>query len=192
MWIFLATEVLFFGGMFTGYACYRLEYHTAFVEGSSHLDVALGTVNTAVLLLSSFTMALAVRGAQTDNRLGTVALLAATMALGAVFLGIKAHEYSVKFAEHHVPVATFSLGRAHDPAANPGHVELFFSLYFGMTGLHAVHMIIGVGVVAVVCTLAWRGRFSSRYYTPLEITGLYWHFVDIVWVFLFPLLYLVR
>jgi cytochrome c oxidase subunit 3 len=192
MWIFLATEVLFFGGMITGYAYYRTVHTAAFVEGSSHLDVVLGTINTAVLLLSSFTMVLAVRGAQTDNRRATVAFLAATIALGSVFLGIKSYEYSVKFVEHHVPGASFSLGQTHNPAVNPGNVELFFSLYFGMTGLHAVHMIVGVGVVAVICVLAWRGRFSSRYSTPLEITGLYWHFIDIVWVFLFPLLYLIR
>jgi cytochrome c oxidase subunit 3 len=192
MWIFLATEVLFFGGMFTGYAHYRTEYPAAFIEGSTHLDVVLGTINTAVLLLSSFTMALAVRDAQTDHRKAGVALLVTTASLGIVFLSIKGYEYSVKFAEHHVPGPSFSLAEVHNPAVISGNVELFFSLYFGMTGLHALHMIIGVGVVATICILSWRGHFSSRYYTPVEITGLYWHFVDIVWVFLFPLLYLIR
>lgn len=192
MWIFLATEVLFFGGLFTGYAYYRTLYTPAFIEGSRHLDLVLGTINTAVLLLSSFTIVLAIRGAQTDNRRATIALLAATIVLGTVFLAIKGYEYSVKFEEHHVPGASFSLGETHDEAVEPRHVEMFFALYFGMTGLHAVHMIIGVGVVAVVCVLAWRGHYTSQYYTPLEITGLYWHFVDVVWVFLFPLLYLIR
>ena len=192
MWIFLATEVLFFGGLFAGYAYYRTMYPAAFVEGSRHLDVVLGTINTGVLLLSSLTMVLAVRGTQVGDQRATVALLLMTMMLGVVFLGIKGYEYRLKFAEHHVPGRSFTLREIHDPTVDPAHVELFFSLYFGMTGLHALHMIVGIGVVAVVCYVTWKGVFSEQYYTPLEVSGLYWHFVDIVWVFLFPLLYLIR
>src|SRR4029079_12537421 len=147
MWIFLATEVLFFGGMFTSYAYYRTMYPAAFVEGSKSLDVVLGTINTTVLLLSSFTMVLAVRSAQTDNRRMTTALLAATLALVLVFLGIKAYEYAAKFAEHHVPGPNVEFHQLHEGTVDPNHVELFFSLYFGMTGLHALHMVIGAGLV---------------------------------------------
>lgn len=191
MWIFLATEVMFFGGMFMGYTAYRFQYPAAFAEGSSLMDLTAGTVNTAVLLLSSFTIALAVRSAQTNRPRQTVRLLIATMLLGIVFLGIKGYEYYEKFVEHHVPGASFSLGEAHSDI-NSSNVELFFSFYFALTGLHALHMIIGVVLVGIVCTQAWKGRFTSDYYTPLEVAGLYWHFVDVVWVFLFPLLYLIH
>ncbi len=191
MWLFLATEVMFFGGMFMGYIAYRFLYPDAFAEGSSHLHVTLGAVNTTVLLLSSLTVALAVRSAQLNNSKAIVRLLVATIVLGLVFLGIKAVEYSEKFAANHVPGPNFSLGETHIPDVNPRNVELFYSFYFTMTGFHAIHMIIGVGLVGVVAWQASKDRFSSEYYNPVEITGLYWHFVDIVWVFLFPLLYLI-
>jgi cytochrome c oxidase subunit 3 len=192
MWIFLATEVMFFGGMFTGYTTCRFMYPAAFAEGSSHMQLLAGTLNTAVLLLSSLTMALAVRSVQVNRPAVAVRLLMVTLVLGFVFLGIKGYEYATKFAEHHVPGAAFSLGEAHNPAVNPQHVELFFAFYFLLTGFHALHMLIGVTIVAIVAVQTWRGQFSSAYFTPLEITGLYWHFVDIVWVFLFPLLYLIH
>jgi cytochrome c oxidase subunit 3 len=192
MWIFLATELMFFGGMFVGYTVYRFKYPDAFAEGSSHLQLVAGTVNTTVLLLSSFTMALAVRCSQTNRPSAAVRLLMATMLLGIVFLGIKGYEYAEKFAAHHVPGASFSLGEAHNPAVDPQNVELFFSFYFAMTGFHALHMVIGLILVAVICTQSWKKRYSAEYFTPVEVTGLYWHFVDIVWVFLFPLLYLIR
>lgn len=192
MWIFLATEVMFFGGMFTGYATCRFKYPAAFAEGSSHMQLLAGTLNTAVLLLSSFTMALAVRSVQIDRRTTAVRLLLATLLLGVVFLGIKGYEYATKFAEHHVPGPTFSLGESHNPTVNPQHVELFFSFYFLLTGFHALHMLIGIVIVAVISTRVWKGRYSAEYYTPPEVAGLYWHFVDIVWVFLFPLLYLIH
>ncbi|QDU98100.1 cytochrome c oxidase subunit 3 family protein [Lignipirellula cremea] len=191
MWLFLATEIMFFGGMFAGYTVYRFLYPAAFVEGSSHLHLVLGTVNTAVLLLSSLTLALAVRSAQVNQPQGTVRLLLATLLFGVVFLGIKAYEYSEKFAAHHVPGKYFVLGETHNPDVVPGHVELFYSFYFAMTGCHALHMIIGIVMVSIVAVKAWQGSYSAEYYTPLEMTGLYWHFVDIVWVFLFPLLYLI-
>jgi cytochrome c oxidase subunit 3 len=209
MWLFLATEILFFGGVFCGYAVYRYWYHDAFTLGSHQLDYWLGTLNTAVLLTSSLTMALAVRAAQTNDQRGTVQNLVWTLLLGSVFLGIKVVEYRHKFEHHLVPGPNFSLEHLHDPAADrqdtsaphsaTGHlppqaanVQLFFSFYFVMTGLHALHMVIGVAVLATLIVAASRGAFSAEYFTPVEMSGLYWHFVDIVWVFLFPLLYLIR
>ncbi len=186
MWMFLATEVLFFGGLFASYMIYRVWYPSTFGEASRTLDITLGTVNTMVLITSSLTMALAVHAAATDRRRSTMLFLVMTMALGAVFLGIKGVEYYRKFAEHHVPGLGF-----HFEGQAPERAQLFFSLYFAMTGLHAVHMIVGVGILSVILYMARRGAFSSRWHTPVEISGLYWHFVDIIWIFLFPLLYLV-
>lgn len=186
IWIFLVTEVMFFGGMFAGYAVYRYKYHEAFMAASDKLDLTLGAVNTAVLILSSLTMALAVHAAQTSRRKQLIGFLGATMGLGLVFLGIKAVEYGHKFHEHLVPGPQFRFGGPQGE-----HAQLFFSFYFAMTGFHALHMVIGVGVLAVIAGMAYRRRFSPQYYTPVEVSGLYWHFVDIVWIFLFPLLYLV-
>jgi cytochrome c oxidase subunit 3 len=186
MWIFLATEIMFFGGLFTGYAVYRAAYPAAFEAASRHLDILLGTINTGVLLSSSLTMALAVRCAQTGKRWKVVAFLIVTMLLGTTFLCVKGLEYYQKYTDHLVPGASFSFAGLHSREA-----EMFFYLYFAMTGLHALHMIAGIGVVSVITILAARGRFIPTYYTPLEVTGLYWHFVDIIWIFLFPLLYLI-
>ena len=186
MWVFLATEVMFFGGMFLGYSVYRGAYHVAFKEASGHLDVLLGAINTAVLLCSSLTMALAVHAVQLGGRRTVALLLLATIALGGIFLGIKAVEYHHKYEEHLIPGRGFIF-----PAADANHAQLFFSFYFAMTGMHALHMIIGIGLMLVLILRTMRGRFSSKYHSPIEMTGLYWHFVDIVWVFLFPLLYLV-
>lgn len=186
MWVFLSTEVMFFGGMFTGYAFYRSGYPAAFAAASNRLDVLLGAINTAVLISSSFTMALAVHGAQEGRRRATINCLLLTMLLGLIFLGIKSYEYYQKFVEHLVPGAAF---RFEEPFARPA--EIFFSFYFAMTGMHALHMIIGIALLAWMALKARRGLFSAAYYTPVELTGLYWHFVDLVWIFLFPLLYLV-
>jgi cytochrome c oxidase subunit III len=186
MWVFLATEVLFFGGMFTGYTIYRIANPQAFASASNHLDIVLGTINTAVLICSSFTMALAVRAAQLDTRKPTIIFLILTMILGTVFLGIKFTEYYAKFEEHFVPGSAFVY-----PGPQANAAEIFFSFYFAMTGMHALHMIIGLGLLTTMIVKTARGRFSASYYTPVEIVGLYWHFVDIVWIFLFPLLYLV-
>ena len=186
MWIFLVTEIMFFGGMFTGYTVYRYQLHEAFVAGSDKLDLLLGTVNTAVLILSSLTMALAVRAAQTSKRRQLIWFLILTMLLGATFLGIKSVEYAHKFHENLVPGPHFVFdGVPHHRA------ELFFSFYFALTGFHALHMIIGLALLSVLLWMAAKGRFSSEYYNPVEVSGLYWHFVDIIWIFLFPLLYLV-
>ena len=186
MWVFLATEIMFFGGLFAGYTVYRVMHPAAFEAASRHLDVVLGALNTGVLLTSSLTMALAVRCAQVGKRRGIVALLAVTMVLGVAFLGIKGLEYYQKYTDHLVPGASFSF-----PGPDSREAEMFFYLYFAMTGLHAIHMIAGIGVVSVIAIQAARGRFTPTYYTPLEVTGLYWHFVDIIWIFLFPLLYLI-
>jgi cytochrome c oxidase subunit 3 len=186
MWAFLATEVLFFGGLFAAYAVYRQYYPEAFAAASSHLDIVLGAVNTAILIGSSLTMVLAVYSARFGSRRAQVLFLLATLVLGLFFLGIKAVEYQHKFHEHLVPGLNFQF-----PGKEVQHAQIFFSLYFAMTGMHALHMVIGAGLLVTLAVLAWRGRFSAAYYTPVEIVGLYWHFVDIVWIFLFPLLYLI-
>ena len=186
MWVFLVTEVLFFGGLFLVYTVYRTWYPAAFAAASHELDVTLGTINTAVLITSSLTMALAVHAAQLGQRKTLMIFLVATMVLGGVFLGIKGVEYYHKFAEHHVPGPAFQFEKEHFR-----HAQIFFSLYFMMTGLHALHMVIGFGIMAVMLWWAWRGTITKEYYSPIEISGLYWHFVDIVWIFLFPLLYLI-
>jgi cytochrome c oxidase subunit 3 len=186
MWVFLVTEVLFFGGLFLAYTVYRGWYPEAFAASSHHLDVVLGTVNTAALIGSSLTMALAVHAAQTSQRRLLILFLIATMALGCVFLGIKSVEYMHKFEEGLIPGASF---RFEQPEFQR-HAQVFFSLYFVMTGLHALHMIIGLGIMAWMLAWSWNGTITAEYASPIEISGLYWHFVDIVWIFLFPLLYL--
>jgi cytochrome c oxidase subunit 3 len=186
MWVFLVTEVMFFGGMFTCYAVYRYKFHEAFAEGSNHLDLMLGAVNTAVLIFSSFTMAMAVHAAQVNKRKAIIGWIILTMLFGATFLGIKAIEYADKFEHHLVPGPDF-----HFAGTAPQHTQLFFSFYFCLTGFHALHMVIGMGLLIWIIQKAARGHFSADYYNPVENMGLYWHFVDIVWIFLFPLLYLI-
>jgi cytochrome c oxidase subunit III len=187
MWVFLVTEIMFFGGLFMAYLVYRHASPEGFQEASFELNRVWGTTNTAVLICSSLTMALAVRAAQTSaSRQTQVLFLVITIFFGLVFLGIKGIEYTDKFVHHHVPGPYF-----HWDGHYPKPAEQFYSLYFAMTGLHALHMIIGVGIMTVVAIMAWRGTFDSEYYTPVEVSGLYWHFVDIVWIFLFPLLYLI-
>ena len=186
MWLFLATELLFFGGLFAAYMVYRVWYPETFGAASRSLDIVLGSVNTLVLITSSLTMALAVRAAATDRRRQLMVLLVVTMALGVVFLGIKGVEYYQKYVDHHIPGLGF-----HFEGPAPERANLFFSLYFAMTGLHALHMIVGLGVLTVMFVMAFRRKFSAAWHTPIEISGLYWHFVDIIWIFLFPLLYLV-
>jgi len=195
MWIFLATEIMFFGGMFCAYLIYRYWYFGDFGAGSQSLSVALGGTNTAVLICSSLTVALAVRAAQLGQQKLLVVCLILTIILGFAFLGIKGIEYHDKFVEHHVPGASFyfpgNIPGHPDVPINQQHAQIFFSLYFIMTGLHALHMIVGIGLFAVITFLATRRRYGPKYYTPVEIAGLYWHFVDIVWIYLFPLLYLI-
>ncbi len=187
MWLFLLTEVLFFGGIFFAYMLYRMWYFDAFAEASRDLDLMLGGFNTVVLIGSSLTMAFAVRSAQTGSSSGTVRWLILTMILGAVFLGVKVVEYSHKFEVGHVPGPNF-----HSTSQWAAQEQIFYSLYFTMTGLHAVHMIVGIVILAVITRMAAQGKFNESYHTPVEMTGLYWHFVDLVWIYLFPLLYLVE
>ena len=186
MWIFLCTEVMFFGALFLGFSVYRAAYPEAFAEAGRHTNLLLGSLNTAVLLTSGLTMVLAVHAAQTGRRKAQIALLLLTMLLGAVFLGVKSSEYYEEYTAHLLPALNFQY-----PGADAEHAELYFYFYFVMTGLHALHIVVGICVLAVMTLLSWRRRFSPAYYTPVELTGLYWGFVDIVWVFLFPLLYLI-
>jgi cytochrome c oxidase subunit III len=186
MWVFLMTEVLFFGGLFMAYTLYRTWYHEMFVVASKHLNITYGALNTIVLIGSSVTMAMAVRSSQLGERIKLVVYLILTMVLGTVFLGVKYIEYADKFHHHLVPGPNFEFAAPYTQSA-----QLYFSLYFAMTGLHALHMIVGLGIMTVMVIWSWQGKFSPEYYTPIEISGLYWHFVDIVWIFLFPLLYLI-
>ena len=188
MWIFLITEIMFFGGMFAAYTIYRSAYSTVFAIASSSLNVTVGAINTCVLLLSSFTMVMAVRAGQLGQRKMIIVFLILTLVFGCVFLGVKAYEWTEKYEEHHMPgQAAFHL----EGTPLQGPAKIFFSLYFAMTGLHALHMIVGVGLLSVMIWQTRQGMFSAEYYTPIDISGLYWHFVDIVWIFLYPLLYLI-
>lgn len=188
MWVFLATEAMLFGVLFLGYAVYRREYPAAFAEGSRHLYVWLATANTAVLLTSSLTMFLAVQAAREGRRRALLVSLALTVALGTAFLAIKGVEYALDVQDGTLPVAAFDPGRFVDPT----RAQLFLVFYWVMTALHATHLLIGVGLLVVLSLLARRGAFTPEQHDGLELGGLYWHFVDLVWVFLFPSLYLVR
>lgn len=245
MWMFLAQEIMFFGGLFTAYLVFRAKFPMAFAAGSNHLDIYWGAGNTVVLIVSSLTMALAVHYAQLGKRMAQVVCIILTMILGSAFLGVKAVEYYAKWNEGIVPVTglnrktpigekTLAEQKATDgkheyvnptgdfqwhdvslaqKAADGGFlttaeksgyyangkldankfrdkVRIFYWIYFAMTGLHALHMIIGLGLMAWLGWMAWRGTYTGEYYSPVEMSGLYWHFVDIVWIFLFPLLYL--
>lgn len=185
MWLFLVQEIMFFGGLFLAYAVYRSWYPEAFAHGSHHLDIRLGAFNTAVLIASSLTMALGVHAAQAGHRSRLVLFLVLTLVLGSTFLGVKVVEYSHKWHEGLVPGFQWHLA-----APDAQHQFIFFSLYFAMTGMHALHMIVGAVGLIILIAFALQGKYSAEYNTPVEMFGLYWHFVDIVWIFLFPLLYL--
>jgi cytochrome c oxidase subunit III len=207
MWVFLVTEIMFFGGMFLAYTLYRSMYPAAFSSASNHLDITLGAVNTGVLILSSFTMALAVYFTQIGNRSPQIICLILTLLLGFTFLGIKAVEYYDKYEDHLIPgrlipgnpfnPAVQEEGQPVDhhklhllPGATVRQVEMFYWIYFAMTGMHALHMVIGAGLLTFLLIYSIKGRFDPEYHSPVEVIGLYWHFVDIIWIFLFPLLYL--
>jgi cytochrome c oxidase subunit 3 len=192
MWCFLATEVLFFGGMFVTYISCRTRFPEDFAAGSGHMDFWLGTVNTGVLLTSSLLVALAHHAAETGRRKPLVGYLAATILLGLVFLGIKFYEYYDHISNGLLPGPSFDMAEAARHGGDPRHIEIFFCLYFAMTGFHALHMLIGCGLIVTLAVLAWRRVIDADYPTPVAIGGLYWHFVDIVWVFLYPLLYLAK
>ena len=188
MWVFLVTEILFFGGMFTAYTVYRNLHFDGFMTGSHKLIVKFGATNTAVLIFSSLTMALAIRSAQTGRKKGsTIFWLVCTWILGAAFIAIKLrYEWYRDYVEGLIPRVQWFYAGPHASG-----VKMFMCFYFFMTGLHAIHMVVGLGILTVLIIMTARNKFSAEYYAPLEISGLYWHFVDIVWIFLFPLLYLI-
>lgn len=207
MWIFLVTEIMFFGGMFLAYTLYRSLFPASFASASNHLDIKLGALNTGVLILSSFTMAMAVYFTQVGNRRWQIICLALTLALGLTFLGVKAVEYRDKYTDHLIPGRLIPSNKFDPkvqvedepldhhklhllPGATLPQVEMFYWIYFAMTGMHALHMIIGAGLLTFLLIYSIKGRFDPEYHSPVEVIGLYWHFVDIVWIFLFPLLYL--
>ena len=206
MWLFLLTEIMFFGGMFFAYLLYRNWYYDAFVAASNTLNIGMGAANTAILITSGFFMALAVWAAEVRKKQLLVWMLIFTTLFGLAFLGVKYFEYKEKYELHHIPGASFDVSQFINPpkdakgavTANPlppdmaQHTELFFFLYFAMTGMHALHMIIGLGLLAWLIARSQKGDFSAGYVAPIENFGLYWHFVDIVWLFLFPLLYLIN
>jgi cytochrome c oxidase subunit III len=191
MWIFLATEILFFGGLFATYIAYRSLYFPGFVSGSHLLERHLGAIMTFVLLGSSFTMALAVHSIRVGRQQLVVLFLILTIVLGLAFLGIKFTEYSEKWHEHLVPGFNFHPTAEELQGAPAQNVQLFLCFYFFMTGLHALHMIVGIGLLSVMAALVWLKKITVEHYNRIEISGLYWHFVDIIWIFLFPLLYLI-
>ena len=186
MWLFLATEILLFAGLFCGYTLYRHQYPEAFAEASRHLDLGLGTLNTVVLITSSFTVAMAIHFARTNRKNLAVFCLLFTIACALGFLGIKSIEYMHKFQEGALPGPYYAFEEVTAPGA-----PMYFTIYFLTTGLHALHVIIGMSVLIFLTVRTARGRFSANYYTGLELGGLYWHLVDLVWIFLFPLLYLI-
>ncbi|HJT01947.1 MAG TPA: cytochrome c oxidase subunit 3 family protein [Terriglobales bacterium] len=186
MWVFLITEIMFFGGMFMAYLAYRYEYFVAWQEGSQHMDFWIGTINTAVLICSSLTMVLAVLAIQQGRRRLTSIMLSATICFAIAFLVLKGVEYYGHWLAHEFPGSSF-----HFAGIDPRHVEMFFVLYFVMTGFHALHVLIGIGLVSTMLYMNERGHFSADYHNPVENVGLYWHFVDLVWIYLYPLLYLI-
>jgi cytochrome c oxidase subunit 3 len=185
MWAFLATEVLFFGGLILAYAVYRFGYPADFSAAARHTLIAVGTINTAVLLTSSFLVAWAVTAARLEQAFAAAVLLSGAAALGVAFLALKTIEYVTEYREHLVPGVDFAFVAEHAKGA-----ELFFVFYFVATGLHAVHVLVGVAVLAMIARQAARGLYSHRYHAPITVAGLYWHFVDVVWIFLFALIYL--
>jgi cytochrome c oxidase subunit 3 len=225
MWIFLMTEVLFFGGLFCAYAVFRANHPEIFVDGHHFLDKPLGAANTVVLIFSSLTMALAVRAAQLGRRRSVVGLLTITLLCGVAFLGVKAVEYKNKWDHQMMPGQStiaywFSRNEAAEPqkgfrpdiayvrahlaaegfknlpeteyAKRAENLGTFISIYFSLTALHALHVIAGLGVISWILVGAIRARFDSQYFTPVDLVGLYWHLVDMIWIYLFPLLYLIR
>jgi cytochrome c oxidase subunit 3 len=186
VWLFLVTEILFFGGLFCAFAVFRSWYYDSFVEAHHHLDKVLGSTNTVVLISSSFTMALGVRSAQQGKKNQTTIMLILTLLFAATFLVIKYFEYSHKFHEGLLPGALF-----HAEGFKSAHPGMFFACYFMMTGVHGLHILIGMGLIIWALLRNMKGEFGPRYYAPVEGVGLYWHLVDLIWIYLFPLLYLI-
>lgn len=185
MWVFLATEIMFFGVLFVAFTVYRMYYPQAFGQGSADMNVLLGSINTAVLITSSLTMALAVSSAASDQQRSLRWWLVLTMLLGCAFIVIKGFEYYQHYLDHKMPAVWFEA-----TGADAGKVQMFFVFYFFMTGLHVVHLLVGIGVLLVILGRSMAGHFSAQYHMPVAIAGLYWSFVDIIWVFLFSIFYL--
>lgn len=186
LWLFLVTEVLLFGGLFVAYIIFRGLYPEMFSQAHHFLDRVMGSVNTVVLICSSFTMAMAVRAVQRSDSTRASQLLLITFFCGLLFMAIKYMEYTHKFHEGLLPGIHFHNAELTHPKA-----ALFFSLYFMMTGLHGIHVLVGMGLIAWMIVGCNRGRFDAQYNTPVELTGLYWHLVDLIWIYLFPLFYLI-
>jgi cytochrome c oxidase subunit 3 len=185
IWVFLATEVLFFGGLILAYCVYRIGDPDGFAQAARHTKIVIGTINTAVLLTSSFLVAWAVTVARLNAGRFAAMLLWGATALGLVFLALKGVEYKLEYDEHLLPGLDFSVAGPHGRA-----VFLFFSFYLVATALHALHVAIGVVALGVIGLRASRHAYSALYHAPMTVAGLYWHFVDVVWVFLFALIYL--
>lgn len=186
LWLFLVTEVMLFGGLFVAYIIFRALYPEMFAEAHHHLNKVMGAINTVVLICSSLSMALAVQAVQNNKHAKAVKLMLFTLACAATFMVIKYFEYQAKFEHHLFPNASFDFAAFKSTNAN-----LFFSLYFLMTGLHGLHVVIGMGLITWVMIRTRKQQFSDAYYTPVELTGLYWHLVDLIWIYLFPLMYLI-
>jgi cytochrome c oxidase subunit 3 len=191
MWVFLATEVMIFGALFTGYVVYRVRFSASFEDASRHLNLLIGAVNTIVLLTSSLTMALAVRAAHLGRQKALVWNLIFTALLGTAFMVLKAVEYYSDYVDTLVPGLAFDPAEWKRESVHAEQVKVFLVFYYVMTGLHAVHLTLGIGIIVVLAVMARRGAFTPEHYTGVEMWGLYWHFVDIVWIFLLPLLYLI-
>lgn len=185
IWIFLITEVLLFSALFTAFTVYRLSAPQAFDLGSKDMEIVLGGINTAVLLCSSYTMALAVYNAEQGKERLLILFLILTMILGAIFLGIKFTEYYMHYKDHKVPAFWFE-----ESSPQATRIQMFFVFYFIMTGLHAVHMMVGLGILGVLLFRTVLGNLTAKYHTPIEVGALYWHFVDIVWIFLYAIFYI--
>jgi len=190
MWLFLVTEVLLFGGLFVGFGLMQARYPREFVEAHTYLQRSLGALNTVVLLVSSWTMVMGVNAAQTSQKDKLVRYLLATILLACVFLVIKYIEYSHKFADHLLP-GIFYGHQAEDLIKGTHGYATFFSFYFMMTGLHGIHVVVGIVLLSWLMMRAKRGDFNKEYYTPVDLVGLYWHVVDMIWIYLFPLYYLI-
>jgi cytochrome c oxidase subunit 3 len=185
MWVFIVSEMMLFGGLFMAFTVYRTSYPRAFDQGSAGMDILLGSINTAVLICSSFTMALAVHSAQMGRRNLVNLFLSVTMVIGCIFLGIKFTEYYKHFLDHKVPGLWFD-----SAGVNSGRIQLFYFFYFVMTLLHAFHMIVGLGLLTFTTLRNVAGQITAEYYNPIEVAGLYWHFIDIIWVFLYAIFYI--
>ncbi|HZZ42602.1 MAG TPA: cytochrome c oxidase subunit 3 [Tepidisphaeraceae bacterium] len=191
MWAFLATEILFFGALFASFYIYRLRWPESFADGATQLKWYLGTINTAVLLASSYCMALAVHHARHGDSKKLIRFLLLTILFGVMFLIIKGSEYVIEYKELLIPALNYS-PISPDGQHRLPQVPLFMTFYFVMTAIHALHMLVGLTLLLILVFLARRQKFTAHYHNPVEIIGLYWHFVDMVWVFIYPTLYLLR